>query len=81
MHSYITDYLSKNLSKGKPLSEGQNKSINTLYLFHAGRVRQSGSPGPPGPPGPPGVPGSFSGSLEDISARVIAYLQRKASSC
>lgn len=33
--------------------------------------------GPPGPPGPPGLPGTFSGSIEDISARVIAYIQRE----
>ena len=37
-----------------------------------------GSPGPPGPPGPPGTPGTFSGSLEDISTRIIAYIQRES---
>lgn len=43
----------------------------------AGRYAHSSMRGPPGPPGPPGLPGTFSGSIEDISARIIAYLQRK----
>lgn len=47
-------------------------------MFHAGRNRVVGSPGPPGPPGPPGIPGTFSGSLEDISTRIIAYIQRES---
>lgn len=47
-------------------------------VFRAGRNRVVGSPGPPGPPGPPGVPGTFSGSLEDISTRIIAYIQRES---
>lgn len=47
-------------------------------VFRAGRNRVVGSPGPPGPPGPPGTPGTFSGSLEDISTRIIAYIQRES---
>lgn len=47
-------------------------------MFHAGRNRVVGSPGPPGPPGLPGIPGTFSGSLEDISTRIIAYIQRES---
>lgn len=49
-------------------------------MFFAGRSRQSSIPGPPGPPGlpgTPGTPGTFSGSIDDIATRVIAYLQRK----
>lgn len=50
-----------------------------IVFVHSARSRLVGSPGPPGPPGPPGVPGTFSGSLEDISTRIIAYIQRKTS--
>lgn len=49
-----------------------------FHLSRAGRSRLSGAPGPPGPPGPPGIPGSFSGSIDDISTRIIAYIQRKS---
>lgn len=47
-------------------------------VLHTGRNRLVGTPGPPGPPGPPGIPGTFSGSLEDISTRIIAYIQRES---
>lgn len=49
-----------------------------MIVFRAGRSRLVGSPGPPGPPGPPGTPATFSGSLEDISARILAYIQRES---
>lgn len=51
--------------------------INMLNLSNPGRNRQSSIPGPPGPPGPPGIPGTFSGSIEDIATRIIAYLRSK----
>lgn len=57
--------------------EDGNKLLICLYLVPTGRYRLSSLPGPPGPPGPPGLPGTFSGSIDDISTRIIAYLRRK----
>uniref|UniRef100_A0AAV2JIN7 Uncharacterized protein n=1 Tax=Knipowitschia caucasica TaxID=637954 RepID=A0AAV2JIN7_KNICA len=52
-----------------------------LYITdYMSRSSQFAVQGPPGPPGPPGAPGSYSGSLEDLSTRIIAYLQRSGSS-
>lgn len=82
MHQYISDYLSKSFSERSLQAVRETEeSLNMFHLFHAGRSRQAGVPGPPGPPGPPGIPGTFSGSMEDISARIIAYIQRKPVLC
>lgn len=60
------------------LIRSRRDTEHVFDVFPAGRNRVVGSPGPPGPPGPPGIPGTFSGSLEDISTRIIAYIQRES---
>ncbi|KAI3362716.1 hypothetical protein L3Q82_001780 [Scortum barcoo] len=65
---------------GRPGSFASSSEMHQYITDYLSRSRQVGVPGPPGPPGPPGIPGSFSGSIEDISARIIAYIQRSGSS-
>lgn len=62
------------------MMRGYGAEIYKCLCFPSpGRYAHGGMRGPPGPPGPPGLPGTFSGSIEDISARIMAYLQRKES--